>query len=523
VPGFFRRGGFDRRGPTEPEGGWLARRAGIVELVGDPPDWQALHVVLDASRLLRGGTRPGPRLARWLAALHTVPLRWDDAATERLFAVLMDGDARSWRVLEATGVLARALPELAVALTRRRATPRRFEPDQVLRWETTERLRMLVTTDPTAQAEWELLAHPEWVMLAALVLDMAGDEPSRVPAARRLVLRLDLGAEAEQEIALIVDSPDLLRGVATRPDGLAEDPIVQTATHLHRPERARSLFLVTLASGALDPWERARVVETYRRVLAVLDTWALGGLDARNLVEQRRREAARLVPASFEVHDRVLHAPRAYVLSQSPADIARQSSLLEPVPAKGKVRILVEPLDDRWRIEVACRDRKGVLAAVTGVLAAHDLDVTDAVAATWPDGGALEAFVVRALTLPPDPAALEAAIAAALRGPLEAPALVDAETSFDDASSPWYTRCEVRGPDRPGLLHAITTAFASAGASVHSARVGADGDRVADRFELTDPSGRKLDDARKQVVRRALRTGVTAPRRRRFGFHRLAG
>ena len=115
---------------------------------------------------------------------------------------------------------------------------------------------------------------------------------------------------------------------------------------------------------------------------------------------------------------------------------------------------------------------------------------------------------------PPDPVKLEAAIVARVRldrrSRLPNP---DAELRFDDHASPWYTICEVRSPDRRGLLHSLTAAMASAGANVHSARLVTIAGTAVDRFELTDRNDRKLDDAAKEAVLAAVRNGVTTKRR----------
>jgi UTP:GlnB (protein PII) uridylyltransferase len=179
---------------------------------------------------------------------------------------------------------------------------------------------------------------------------------------------------------------------------------------------------------------------------------------------------------------------------------------------------------------VASRDRPALLANVSGVLLEYGLDVFSAVTATWADGGALESFKVRRADVdpgsvgpeqlqpfaPPDPARLQVAIEASFDQPLEGAANPDAAVSFDDAGSPWYTLCEVRSPDRRGVLHSITVGIAAAGGSVHSARVETVGDLAVDRFELTDANGRKLDDEMKAAIRAVIVEGVRL-RRRRFG------
>ena len=65
----------------------------------------------------------------------------------------------------------------------------------------------------------------------------------------------------------------------------------------------------------------------------------------------------------------------------------------------------------------------------------------------------------------------EDAVAEALRRPPMTEPAADLEIEFDDDGSPWHTLCEVRGDDRHGLLEMITVGFATAGVTVHSARI----------------------------------------------------
>jgi [protein-PII] uridylyltransferase len=102
---------------------------------------------------------------------------------------------------------------------------------------------------------------------------------------------------------------------------------------------------------------------------------------------------------------------------------------------------------------------------------------------------------------------LERAIDAALRSPGGAAPAPTLEIDFDADASPWYTLCEVRGPDRPGLLHAVTVGFATMGVTVHSARIETIGGVAIDRFELSDTAGRKLDAKTQRAVRDAVWSG----------------
>ena len=104
----------------------------------------------------RWRSRPARVRARslldWIGEWSDVPLRWDDEATPKLFAVLEKGDVRAWRFLETTGVLERALPELAEAVGRRRADPSLLDPAQVLRFRLVDRIKDIVATDPVRRS-----------------------------------------------------------------------------------------------------------------------------------------------------------------------------------------------------------------------------------------------------------------------------------------------------------------------------------------------------------------------------------
>ncbi len=505
-----------------PATGWLTTADGVVELAATPPAREAAHVGLDAARAVADGARPGPRLLDWLGGRGTAPLRWDDAATSSLVALLRHADPRAWRFLETTGMLEEALPEMADALHRRRTDPFLLDPAHVLRFPTVEQLTEVLTDDRGAEASYAQLQHPERLVLAALVLDAVGDDPAPVATARRLTERLGLDAASESEIALLVGDSTMLLAGAARLDGLDEERVLQIASHLRVPEHAHALHVLSVAQGGLEVWERSRLDALVDLVLDVLAHANVRGAPNRDVVERRRAEALHLAGSNVFVADRVLHAPQGYLVAEDARSVVGHAELLEPLPARGEVRVEVKPDEhDRWRVDIATRDRPGLLATVTGALADEGLDVLDATVATWGDGGALESFRVRRVAPgePPDPeidpGALTAAITARLGRSFVSEPIDDAEVMFDDDASPWYTLCEVRVPDRPGRLHAITVALAAADVDVHSARLRSERGIAIDRFELTDRRGHKLDLHRRVAIERQLASGA-APRRRRL-------
>ena len=209
-------------------------------------------------------------------------------------------------------------------------------------------------------------------------------------------------------------------------------------------------------------------------------------------------------------------APRAYVLTQSAISLVRQARLCSPAPRGDQVRVLVLPGDqDRWTIEIAARDRVGLLAHQARVLGEAGIDVLEATVATWQEGTALSVFLVRSFD-PPAATRLRDTLTADLGLPLLTPPAPDVRVHFDDDASPWHTLCTMEGPDRYGLLALVSAAFAAGGANVHAARIVTFGDEVVDQFELTGRLGRKVTDDIKEEVRRALREGVRVHNRRRL-------
>jgi [protein-PII] uridylyltransferase len=243
------------------------------------------------------------------------------------------------------------------------------------------------------------------------------------------------------------------------------------------------------------------------------------GDDHRGQVVSRRLAATRLVGATSATAARIATAPPGYLLAHDSSDVARHCALLSPLPAPGEARVVVTPGRARgeWHLDVASRDQSGLLAAFTGVLACSDIEVVQAVLATWDDGGALEAFVVRSAG-PLDSHVLQNAFEASLHEPLSSPAVTDAQVTFDDGVSALYTCCDVRAANRPGLLHTVAVAIATAGADVHAARVTTRDGMAHDRFDLSDRTGQKLNATLQEAIRSGVVCGSSGPRRLRVAI-----
>lgn len=491
-------------GVPTPDGGWVMIHDGRVVLRDTPPVSATVPVALATARLTTAA-RPADELLDWFGGHRTEPLTWAPTDTDELVTVLRLDEPRAWRFLDVTGVLQRALPEVARAMDRRRADMTDLDPLGALRFPTVDRLQQQVAQH---SPEFSLASSTEQLALAALVADVTTGSVE----AERLAARLVPDLEA-QRIVAVVDDARLLARRAHDVGGFDETEVLQLATHLADPTHARDAYLLAQALGDLTAvqWERLDLL--YRFVREALGHPEIVSSSATNLAGARLAAAQRLLddPAPVE---RLKHTSPTHLLSHEPEVLARQARLIEPLPRPGVVRVAVSPdgEPDRWVVDIACRDADGLLARLADVLADHRLDVGRADIATWPDGGVVDSFVVRSSERP-SARELGDAIEHALRRPLSPVEAVDVAVVADQGALPWHTVVTVSGPDAPGLLRAVTRAFAAAGVVVHSARLSADGEGFRDRFTVSDRFGRKIDDAAVARIRDVL-AGRSTRRRR---------
>lgn len=424
---------------------------------------------------------------------------WNPADTAELVALLRTATPRTWRLLESTGVLDRAVPELASALRRRRAEMNDLAPLGSVKATVVERLLRL----PAEEADLAIYPVTDPLLVAALVLD-AADEPAQ----RRVVANRLAGPQAAGRVMAMIDDARLLHGRATlQLDVFDEAEVIQLAAHLGTSAQARDAYLLALATAGNGSVHRAALDGLFDRVTAVLAQSRSLGTGVAAMAAERLAAAGLLIDDP-QVAERLAHTPHSHLLASEPDDLARQAALIEPLPPRRVVRVAVtaHPLARRWVIDVACRDSPGLLARLADVLLERGLEVLAADVATWPDGGVVDRFTVASGTKP-DAASLAAAFQRHLTARLHAVELLDAELAFDNEALPWHTSCVITGPARIAAFRAIAHAFAVAGVAVHAARLDSDGLRFTFRFWLADRVGRKLSTAHEARVRRALSAG----------------
>ena len=425
----------------------------------------------------------------------------DEASRGALLDLIAHGDRPTWRLLGVHGAIATALPELAEVIDAR-AGNALLDPLEAFGWPRCEHLR----TQGSPASE---------VLVAAIALDATDSDPDvAADLAARTAARL--GLDADRAFRAARDS-ELVAAVARRPDGLDESTVRTLASHVATREALVDLVAITRSDITSEQWVSDRIDELARLTQQILGDHGGGWT---RLVDRHRDDVRVLLGETAKNVDleRLVAAPLDYLARQSAPAIVRHLRLVDRSLGRDDVIVEVSRTGARRAtIDVVARDRIGLLAREARALAEFRCDVNAASVATWFDARALASFEVSAAAIP-DAEALASRIRALLKLPLAAPGLAEASVEWDDRGSPWHTRAVVRGVDRLGALAAITTAFAGARVSVHSASIAMDTDGVADAFELSDSRGQKLTAATKTRVERLLHDGsihaARGPRRR---------
>ena len=491
----------------EPAGGWLSVQHGEIVLHGSPPASATVPLALRTAAL-SATARPSSALLDWFGNHRNAPLSWRTDDTPALVRLLRDDNPKAWRFLDVSGVIERALPEVATSMGRRRADIGDLDPVGALRFPMVGRLDDLAP---------QLGLADDQLVLAAFVSDTCAESSGGTggsPCAAMLAQRLTSPTEAERLLAIVADA-ELLRAGVHDPNAFGEHELLQLATHLASPAHARDAYELAIAIGPLPGWQRELLGERLRLVTEALEHPEITGSHVNNLAAARRVAAEHLLDEAEPI-ERLRFASNSYLLSHEPSELARQARLVEPLPRSGAVRVAVspDPEPDHWRIDVACRDIDGLLARLTKVLTEQHLEIEAATIATWPDGAVLDSFLVRCRERPAAKPLAEA-FEAHLRGPLPVATMPDLALAFDNHALPWHTSVIVSGPDQPGALLAVSTAFARAKLVVHTARVASRGDSIDDRFTVTDRLGHKLSADSMRLVQQHLAGGSALRRLRR--------
>jgi predicted amino acid-binding ACT domain protein len=475
----------------EPVGGWIRLIDNEVQLHGTPPASMTLTLTLEAA-LHATQAQPNDALLDWAHNNRNELLTWNAETTQQLLDVLVRGNSRSWRFLEITSVIDRALPEISKALRSRRGETIELDPTHMVQMPIVEALRKKFARATIDDCS---------LLLAGLIIDFSdnGDISSVID---RLALPDTVRAEVR---SLVLASSLLLSTCTTDPYEPNQRVLAQLADFLGSPLMVEKCRMLTEARGGMQDFEYSILIDITTSVQGLLAHPELIEGIENSLESVRRRDAIALTEDPMVI-ERIQHAAAVYVLAHEPDTIVRHASLIEPAPRSRTVRVNVYPTSvaDEWEIDIATRDMRGLLARICATLADRGLEIIDADLATWPDGAVLDSFKIRSVQKPSS-TQIAFELEQRLRKRIENPRRLARGTknnisfSLDNEAHPWHSVVLVRGADQSGFIQAVAAAFARANINVHHAKITTSGGEVADRFEVSTRHGRKISD---QALRR---------------------
>ncbi len=407
---------------------------------------------------------------------------WPEGARDLFVRLLAAGPGLLgvWETLDETGALERVLPEWErVRLLPHASVVHRFTVD-----------RHLVETCIEASTMIRRVARPDVLMVAALLHDIGKGQLTEhcvagEPIARAIAERIGFDEQEADLIAALVRWHLLLPETATTRD--PDDPAtVETVTkRITDREELELLAALTEADAratsdkAWTAWRASLVRTLVRRAAAALDDEPAPDSDVLEV----------------EVPERVRADPRA-------------------------VSVQVDTRGDGSRVTIISGDRVGLLADAAAVLTLQKASVRAARAWTQDEFGC-SVWDVAETGL--DDVLLRQRLEAIVDGRLDAaerlrrvtPAKLEPTVAVRPEASLSATVLEVRSADRPGLIHIVCAALASAGISVRSAHVSTLGPQAVDVFYVQEQSAGALSEERAasaaHTVREALLRTYTDP------------
>ena len=461
-------------------------QSGEVVLAAEArPDRDPVLVLRAAAAAAQAGLPLAPHaVARLAEESAPMPRPWPRAAREAFISLLGAGPplVGVWESLDQHGIIDALLPQWAVVRSApQRNSMHRFTVD-----------RHLVQTAVQAASLTRDVDRPDLLLVAALLHDIGKARPgdhSLVGAVIATDTARMMGFD-EDDVAIIASMVRhhlLLADTATRRD--IDDPATAALVIEAIGSHAELDLLVALTEADSIATGPAVWTEWRRRLIADL------------AAECHRRMSGRAAPV-----EPVLSDEQAMALAAS------------------GLWVLMEAADDVCTVTVAAPDRVGLLAAASGVLALHRLQVRAARVVTVGERAVQVWSVQPMYGEPPTGDLLAEDIRLALDGAIDiAGRLRSRDEAYAKPSaaprpeprvdvlttvSSRATVLEVRAHDESGLLHRIASAVSAAGAGITGARVATLGSEVVDVFFLVDRTGAPLSDDHAAAVQVTVRACV---------------
>ena len=512
---------------------------------------------VDILRIFRVAQKLGLRLyvharARISAAAPRViddALRTDVTAAQLFMNMLTDArDAgETLLLLHELGVLERFVPEFAhVTALAQRDLYHLHTVDAHLVTCAQRAILVCGERDPEAPPDIVEIARgmqrTHAVVLGALLHDIGkghghGHSERGEILARQACARWSLSEQDVNDIAFLVLEHLTLFKISQRRDMEDEQLIMRLAETVQTQERLEMLYVVsycdaiTTGPEAWTQWKAQLLRELYGRARDALRN-ALGDEVQGSEGGSRLAEAVASAPAKQAALQALAARLLPRHLASHPASLLLQHlTAVESAAATGAACLI--DLGSRvgsWEIVLVGPDRPGLLADLTGVLAASGVGVDAAYISGTIDGLAIDTFVVQdgpafahadrcdklrhelcdaALGRTDYTGRIHERVRAQAQLPSGLP-VPETRIVYDFDAPSKATVVDVFAPDRIGLLRDIAEAIFQAGISIMLARITTQGEKAVDAFYLVNArTHAPLSEAERATFEKALKRAVS--------------
>jgi [protein-PII] uridylyltransferase len=376
----------------------------------------------------------------------------------------------------------------------------------------------------------------DMLMLAALLHDIGKGSGGRHDAtgaamAYDISLRLGFKTEYAETVSFLVRNHLLLPHTATRRDISDEKTVFKFARAAGSVGKLCMLYLLSIADSvatgpaAWNDWKGALFNELFVKALYFLEKGELKSSETVRRLDSGWEELLRTIPAEYS--GRLWALPQHYLLHYDTTDIIRHLKLCEEIMKGKPIKIEAIPEGGHVRLTVVTKDKPGLFAELSCIMACMHLEVLSAKVFTWHNGIAVDTFDVispwngyddwdrfseifnRLSSGQIDTSTAISQIQPLLHAQQKPELSAEPLISIDNQSSDFFSIIEIRAARARNLLFLISQTISTHSLSIHRAFITTDADISAIIFYAALETGEKIEDRELQsnlikAIRKAL-------------------
>jgi [protein-PII] uridylyltransferase len=395
---------------------------------------------------------------------------------------------------------------------------------------------------PLATQIMENIRDPLVLILSILLHDIAKGQGGQhqdkgAIIADKICRRLLLTNVDVAKVVWLVKKHLIFSRTAFRMDIGDPETVARFVTEIGNVENLKLLLLLTITDiqavgpGVWTPWKASLLRQLYNLTLEALEK---GEFKPEGMVLQanmRKREAIALLANDYTKEQLDTHFNRFsadYFLHYDAKNLAEHFTSLAPHIDKPLAIIFRWEQDsDTTELLLHTQDHPGLIATISGVLAAEGTNILSANITTSKDGMALDIFIFqntqgKAIQNQRRLDRIEKSLISLLEGKTRLDNMMAKSTMAEskpnhfriqvdiriDNSFETFTLIEVTALDRIGLLYTIARVLQKQGIQVLTAKISSYGEKAVDVFYIKDLFGLKLSQRKLESITKNIKEAI---------------